>query len=355
MDLKKLVKQNVDLSMQHVRVLLANLLRGLKYLHSAGIYHRDLKPANCFCNEDCTVKIGDFGLSRAVSVPHDAVQLPDTPRGDDDEIAAGDSAAAGYPGRESADAGCVRIVPPTAKLKRHLTTHVVTRWYRAPEVILLQPDYSAAIDIWSAGCIYGELLQTLPGTLFSDRGPLFPGSTCFPLSPDRQHKKDYKFHTAGKKEQLNTIFDVIGTPSPDEIERLHKEDAKRYIRFFEQREGEGIASKYPEGTDPEAIELLKRMLRFLPSDRITVSEALECTFLESAREPESETTASAEVVLEFDARETLGPDELRILFEEEFRAANELDAMEATKDVPMNADEAVPAEVANDVPMNTDG
>merc|ERR1711948_210410 len=63
-DLKKLCKTDVSLSLQHVDTLLYNLLVGLKYLHSAGIYHRDLKPANCLVNQDCSLKICDFGLAR---------------------------------------------------------------------------------------------------------------------------------------------------------------------------------------------------------------------------------------------------------------------------------------------------
>ncbi len=71
-------------------------------------------------------------------------------------------------------------------VKRELTGHVVTRWYRAPELILLEKDYTAAIDMWSVGCIFAELLNMLKenAETFLDRSPLFPGSSCFPLSPD---------------------------------------------------------------------------------------------------------------------------------------------------------------------------
>ena len=71
-------------------------------------------------------------------------------------------------------------------MKRELTGHVVTRWYRAPELILLEKDYGEAIDIWAAGCLFAELLSMMKenAPTFMDRIPLFPGNSCFPLSPD---------------------------------------------------------------------------------------------------------------------------------------------------------------------------
>ena len=75
-------------------------------------------------------------------------------------------------------------------MKRELTGHVVTRWYRAPEVILLEKGYTAAIDVWSVGCILAELLEMIKenSPTYLDRSPLFPGTCCFPLSPDRHAK-----------------------------------------------------------------------------------------------------------------------------------------------------------------------
>ena len=70
-------------------------------------------------------------------------------------------------------------------MKRELTGHVVTRWYRAPEIILLEKDYGPAIDVWAVGCIFAELLGMMKenAPTFMDRQPLFPGKSCFPLSP----------------------------------------------------------------------------------------------------------------------------------------------------------------------------
>jgi mitogen-activated protein kinase 1/3 len=69
--------------------------------------------------------------------------------------------------------------------KRILSRHVVTRWYRPPEIILTEKDYGTPVDIWSIGCIFGELLGMMEehGKTFQERKPLFPGRSCFPLSP----------------------------------------------------------------------------------------------------------------------------------------------------------------------------
>ena len=79
-------------------------------------------------------------------------------------------------------------------MKRELTGHVVTRWYRAPEIILLEKDYGPAIDIWAVGCIFAELLGMMKenAPTFMDRTPLFPGKSCFPLSPAKDHTEQRK-------------------------------------------------------------------------------------------------------------------------------------------------------------------
>lgn len=71
------------------------------------------------------------------------------------------------------------------KMTKKLTKHVVTRWYRAPEVILMSEFYSYAIDIWSLGCIFAELLNMMKDNVenYHERQPLFPGTCCYPLSP----------------------------------------------------------------------------------------------------------------------------------------------------------------------------
>ena len=108
-----------------------------------------------------------------------------------------------------------------SQLERQLTQHVVTRWYRAPELILLQQYYNAEIDVWSVGCIFAELLQTLESGLKPTA--LFPGKSCFPLSSKRNEKEqNERFGEEFRAEthQLEKIFEVIGTPTRDELMKL---------------------------------------------------------------------------------------------------------------------------------------
>ncbi len=103
-------------------------------------------------------------------------------------------------------------------MRRELTGHVVTRWYRAPELILLEKDYGPAIDVWSVGCIFAELLGMMKESAptFVDRKPLFPGKSCFPLSPDRNVKAKKGGFPFSKNDQLAVIFEVIGTPTEED-------------------------------------------------------------------------------------------------------------------------------------------
>lgn len=96
----------------------------MKYVHSAELIHRDLKPSNILLDADCNVKVADFGLARSL-----------TENNDED---------------------------PTV-----LTEYVATRWYRAPEILLGSTRYSKAVDMWSVGCILGEMINgkaIFPGT-----------------------------------------------------------------------------------------------------------------------------------------------------------------------------------------------
>eukprot|EP01051_Picozoa_sp_SAG22_P006525 SAG22_NODE_430_length_10586_cov_6.817202_8_plen_225_part_00 len=197
-DLGKLLAQRVEgWGMAHVGRIATQLLGGLQYLHSARIVHRDLKPANVLVSSRADVKICDFGLSRTIHSAADgggaSCPGPDQPGGaGTGGSAPGEEPAAGGGSASTAQAVPVPASPPFV-LPRTLTRHVVTRWYRAPELLLLEKDYTAAIDMWAAGCILGELLWSLePESLLLPAGQqrssyaraIFPGESAFPLSGD---------------------------------------------------------------------------------------------------------------------------------------------------------------------------
>jgi mitogen-activated protein kinase 1/3 len=267
-DLYKLIMSPQYLTTEHIQTFLYQLLNGLKHIHECSVIHRDLKPANILLNEDCTLKICDFGLARGVDdesmMKHEAALKP------------GEVGSPTSSGPSASLAASPFGQPPTPKsLQRQLTKHVVTRWYRAPELILLQ-NYTSAVDIWSLGCIFAELLSMQEGSVpsYQNRQPLFPGKSCFPLSADRPTSY------ADQLDQLNVIFDVIGTPSDDDISSIG--NVRDYLSKLEVKESRSLDSLY-EDADPRALNLLESMLKFNPKKRCTVTEALAHPFLNEVR------------------------------------------------------------------------
>ncbi|ETN97272.1 hypothetical protein RFI_40261 [Reticulomyxa filosa] len=168
---------------------------------------------------------------------------------------------------------------------RQLTRHVVTRWYRAPEVMLfsLRREYLKAVDLWSVGCIFAELLMMLRDNCpdCKQRGALFPGHSCFPLSAKKEDA--YK----DKMDQLNVIFDVIGTPSRESVSKIADDKARQHLLNLPLKPRIDFSRKFP-ASPPEAIDLLDRLLEFDFEKRITVDDALAHPFLKPVRDVQAE-------------------------------------------------------------------
>lgn len=295
-DLKKLIVTPIFLTEEHVKTILYNLLLGEKFIHDSGIIHRDLKPANCLLNQDCSVRICDFGLARTINEEQEQKHYVE----DDEE-------------REENE----KPGPHNKDLSKQLTAHVVTRWYRAPELILLESNYTTAIDVWSTGCIFAELLNMIEKHEKNPnhRFPLFPGSSCFPLSPGHNSKK---VHERGNKDQLNVIFNVLGTPSKEDIDNMNREDVRNYLKMFPEREGINLREKYHAISD-EGIELLQAMLQFNAKRRITIKEALQHPYLKEVRKIEQEEISTKKIVLPFDDWQSLNETQLRYIFLKEIQ------------------------------------
>jgi len=120
-------------------------------------------------------------------------------------------------------------------LKRELSDHVVTRWYRAPELILMEKDYGSGIDMWSVGCIFAELLSMVREHVsnYTERKPIFPGKSCFPLSPDKSGRSsNVNGYPSSATDQLYVIFQVLGTPTDNDQAFILDPLAKKYIANF---------------------------------------------------------------------------------------------------------------------------
>eukprot|EP00388_Colpodella_angusta_P019737 GDKJ01049364.1.p1 GENE.GDKJ01049364.1~~GDKJ01049364.1.p1 ORF type:complete len:643 (+),score=174.32 GDKJ01049364.1:68-1996(+) len=332
-DFKKLFRAQVHLTEPHIKTLLYNMLVGLKYIHACGVLHRDIKPANCLVNTDCAVKICDFGLARTTQVIPESYRREFQLRQQQQKDAA---ASINQPQSDAStrphSAASHTASPPPRGLaeeeeassqRRQMTGHVVTRWYRAPELILLQENYDAAVDVWSAGCIFGELLNMLDANVphYSDRVPMFPGGSCFPLSPCKNHATDYKYHMRDERDQLNMIFNLLGTPAPEDLEFLEKEDAKKYVKIFEYRAPQDMSNRFP-GISAEGINLLSGMLTFSPLRRLTLEQCLNHPYLADVRVPLCEVLPAnlKKITLPYDDWNQMTEAELRYVFVSESRA-----------------------------------
>jgi len=319
-DLKKLFKSPIHLEMIHIQTLIYNILVGLKYIHSADVLHRDLKPANVLINEDCSVRICDFGLARSVEGIEGAHPPKEEEDDDIDEhIANKDKLAKPKEGKGKLVKSSGGLIK-SKNVKRELTGHVVTRWYRAPELILLEKDYTASIDVWSLGCIFAELLGMIKenAPTFLDRSPLFPGTSCFPLSPDRSNNVKRGGFPHSSQDQLSIIFSVLGTPKEEDFEFVTDAKAIDYLRSFPFKKPVDFGELYPAAT-PEALDLLRKTLQFNPKKRINIDECLNHPFLAKMRDKSREIAAPGPIILEFEKEGEMTAERLRELFIEEIK------------------------------------
>ncbi|XP_051530914.1 mitogen-activated protein kinase 7-like [Myxocyprinus asiaticus] len=237
-DLHQIIHSRQPLTPEHTRYFLYQLLRGLKYIHSANVIHRDLKPSNLLVNENCELKIGDFGMARGLSAVH------------------------------------------TEESRSFMTEYVATRWYRAPELMLSLHYYSLAIDLWSVGCIFGEMLG---------RRQMFPG-------------KNYVH-------QLQLILSVLGSPPESIIGSIGSDRVRSYVRSLPSKAPEPLSALYPQA-EPAALDLLGAMLRFDPRERTSACQALEHPYLAKYHDPDDEPVCVPAFDFEFD-RQPMGKEQIK--------------------------------------------
>ncbi|XP_067683969.1 uncharacterized protein [Haliotis asinina] len=242
-DLHRIIYTQQELTEEHIRYFLYQILRGLKYIHSANVIHRDLKPSNLLVNEDCHVRIGDFGMARGI------FQTPDEP--------------------------CY-----------YMTQYVATRWYRAPEILLSLVEYGTAVDMWSVGCIFAEMLG---------RKHLFPG-------------KDYI-------SQIKLIVGVLGSPSEAVLKNCQNDHIKRIMKALGHRQAVPWKTLFPKASK-KAIDLLSKMLTINPAERITVEKALDHHYLSKYHDPDDEPICVPTFNFDFEKKDMSKDDLKEVIYKE---------------------------------------
>lgn len=189
-----------------VKLYMYQLARALGHIHGMGICHRDIKPHNLLVDPMRQVlKLCDFGSAKAF--------------------------VAGEPN----------------------VAYICSRFYRAPELIFGSTDYTTAIDVWSQGCVFAELLIG---------SPIFPGSSGV--------------------DQLVEIIKVLGTPAKDELKSMNP----NYQEFkFPQIRAYPWGSIFKASTPPESIDLIGKLLAYVPVQRLTAIEACTHPFFDELRQP----------------------------------------------------------------------
>ena len=367
-DLSKLYRSSIYLVKMQIKVIMYRLLLGLNYMHSAMIVHRDIKPANILINQDCSIKICDFSLSRSIHGLKTAafdygnwlrgqrsnnVTLDnfssmcsyyteglesskiisgsgDLEEADIEDFDEGEKCiehrALGSEEETKFDMGKSKgktvqyaeeehkpIMLPAAEdnqlkvranqkakrmefmeeckkddLARELTGHVTTRWYRPPEVILVEKAYTTAMDIWSLGCVFAELFFMLKENEVEakQRQPLFKGDSSYPLSPSEKEKQMLGAPFTSK-DQLILILELLGTPKENDLSFISDIKAIEYVKSFPPTSKKHFQDIFP-ACGREELDLLTRMLQFNPYNRISTKECLRHKYFEGVRKKELE-------------------------------------------------------------------
>jgi len=222
----------------HKQYVIWQTLKCLKYMHSGSIIHRDLKPSNILLNAECQVKVADFGLARS----------------------------------------CKNTTKESNPI---LTDYVATRWYRAPEILLGSTRYSKAVDMWSLGCILGEMLIGKP---------MFPGTSTL--------------------NQLDRILELTGIPKLEDIEAMQSSLAMSMLESLPPTKPKPLTTWFSMASD-EAIDLLKGLLQFNPNKRLTAEQALDHPYVAQFHNILDEPARDTDIDIELDDNTKFTPQKYR--------------------------------------------
>ncbi|XP_037938594.1 extracellular signal-regulated kinase 7 isoform X2 [Teleopsis dalmanni] len=233
-DLHNIIKKGHILKDVHKRYVMYQLLNAVKYLHSGNVIHRDLKPSNVLIDSKCRCKLADFGLARSVSF--------------------------------KANRGVEESNTSEIDLQPLLTDYVATRWYRAPEILVASKRYTKGIDMWSLGCILGEMLRGKP---------LFQGTSTV-----NQIEKIINALPKITQFEKNALGVAFGSSL------LDKQSTEKKTSLDELLYG---ASK-------DGIDMVKKLLVFDPFYRLNAAQALDHSYVERFRSKSEEQVLNMDIV-----------------------------------------------------------
>lgn len=269
----------------HQQFILYQLLCALRFLHSANVVHRDLKPSNILLNNTCEAKVCDFGFARSV----DAIGLgsekdvPVTSAPPKTQIGLGGYPAASKTLDRKAQDRVEAVTPATTTGSKDpvLTDGVSTRWFRSPELLLGSTHYDQSVDIWSAGCILGEMLRG---------SPIFAGESIL--------------------QQLQLIFALLGKPNAVDMDCLAV-DCRRFAKEImpcvsdtselhpSENKRHNWAIFFPSATE-QALDLLRQLLKFVATQRPTAATALRHKYVKEFCDSSKEQPATRIIKLPLD-------------------------------------------------------
>lgn len=206
-DLRALIRAKMQLSIAEIKQLMYQLCSAVEHMHSRGVIHQDIKPANILLTDTMQIKLADFGLAM-----------------------------------------------PVTNMTHPMDFDIVTRWYRAPELLLHDAAYGFPIDMWSVGVVFADLVRLKP---------LWPGED--------------------EQDQLSLIFSSLGAPKEEDwpgVRQLPRYKDSFVTTFRYDR----LDRRLPR-LDKEGIDLLRGMVALSPTKRLTARQALQHRWFSSVKKP----------------------------------------------------------------------
>ncbi|XP_034660716.1 mitogen-activated protein kinase 15 [Drosophila subobscura] len=235
-DLHFVIRKGDILKDIHRQFVMYQLVNAMKYVHSGNVIHRDLKPSNILIDSKCRLKVGDFGLARTIVAK---------PSSSNSNSNIGDGDANGN--------------QETTENDGVMSDYVATRWYRAPEILVGCRKYTKAVDMWSLGCVLGEMIT---------QQAIFQGTSTL--------------------NQMERILSALPNVTQREIDNIGTRFGTSLLSRTIRRDYQHSLNAMFRGSSSNEIDFATSLLMLDPKDRLSANKALKHPFVSSFRCPSAE-------------------------------------------------------------------